>query len=121
MTAVVSDVLQPYLDSLLANADENTELRRVMNFIERLASHPDESVRGLVATEIAYPLLGPGRNELLERARLFVGPATRELLGDQERLVESGHTSIAQRLVLALLGLRRVRVKHRGRRPDQSS
>src|SRR5690348_5497864 len=70
VTAVISDVLQPYFESLLAESNGGTELSDVARFIERLASHPDQSVRSLVATEIAYPLLGPGRDDLLARARL---------------------------------------------------
>jgi hypothetical protein len=114
--AVVYDVLGRYLDSVLSDLDEEVEVRRVMEFVERLAGHRDMRIRGLVATEIAYPLFGPGRQELLQRARLFAGPATRERVNEQERLVASARPGLAQRITLALLGLRKVRVRHRGQR-----
>jgi hypothetical protein len=114
--AIVAEVLGSYLDTLLSDLDEDVELRRVMQFVERLAGHPDFRIRGLVATEIAYPLFGPGREELLERARLFAGPATQERLNEQERLVTSVRPGLAQRITLALFGLRKVRVRHRGKR-----
>ena len=113
VTAVVSDVLGPYLDSLLIEGDEDRDLRRVMGFIERLASHPDVNVRGVVATELAYPLFGPGREELLERARLFMGPATLDLLSDQERLATRAPMGLLDRLSLPILRRRnKVRVLH---------
>ncbi len=114
--AVVYDVLGRYLDSLLSDLDAEVELRRVMEFVERLAGHPDIRVRGLVATEIAYPLFGPGREELLQRARIFAGPATRERVDEQERLVSSARPGLAQRITLALLGLRKVRVRRGAKR-----
>ena len=116
VTAVVCDVLGRYLDSLLSDLDEEVDLRRVMQFVERLAGHPDMRIRGLVATEIAYPLFGPGREELLQRVRLFAGPATRERVDEQERLVSSARPGLAQRITLWILGLRKVRVRHRGKR-----
>jgi hypothetical protein len=112
MYAVLYEVLGSYLDSLLVDGDEDAELRRVMEFIERLASAAP-NVRSLVATEIAYPLLGPGREELRERARLFMGPNSLEVLREQERLVAGARVGLAQRITLAILGRRKVRVIHR--------
>jgi hypothetical protein len=37
VSAVDSQVLTPYLDPVLADLDEEAELRRVMQFVERLA------------------------------------------------------------------------------------
>jgi hypothetical protein len=106
--------LDAYLDSLLIEGDEDRDLRRVMGFIERLASHDDVNVRGVVATDIAYPLFGPGREDLLERARLFMGPATLDLLRDQERLIRGAPMGLLDRLSLPILRRRnKVRVLHR--------
>ncbi len=118
--AAVYEVLGRYLDSLLIDGDEDTELRRVMDCIERLASHPAPDGRGLGATEIAYPLLGSGREELLERARLFMGRNTQEILRGQERLVAGARIGFAQRLTRAILGWRKVRVVHRRKHRDQT-
>jgi hypothetical protein len=116
--AVLYEVLGKYLDSLLVDGDEDVELRRVMEFIERLASAAP-NVRSLVATEIAYPLVGPGREELRERARLFMGPNTQEVLREQERLVAGARIGLAQRLTLAIFGPRKVRVIYRQGRPNK--
>jgi hypothetical protein len=68
--------------ALRANRDEDA--RRVFALTEELAASGDVYAQSVVATEIAYQLVGFGLND---RARPLMGPATQELLESQEELV----------------------------------
>jgi len=69
-------------EALIAN--RNDEARRVFALTEDLALSGETYAQSVVATEIAYQLVSA---QLNARARLFMGPATEELLKTQEDLV----------------------------------
>jgi hypothetical protein len=81
-TAYGRTVFDFLLEALRANRDE--EARRVFALTEELAASGDAYAQSVVATEIAYQLVGLGLND---RARPLMGPVTQRLLEEQEELV----------------------------------
>jgi hypothetical protein len=79
---IYGDVLNPYLDQALAVGDTST-LRRVFEFIELLAHSSDRRLQEVVAVTICEHLR---ENPVtLEKARVYMGRATRRILRDVER------------------------------------
>jgi len=81
-TAYGGTVFDFLLEALRANRDEAA--RRVFALTEELATSGDAYAHSVVATEIAYQLVGLGLND---RARPLMGPVTQKLLEEQEELV----------------------------------
>jgi hypothetical protein len=80
---IYSEVLKPYLISLL-NSDGHAEaLRRVFGFLEQLANHEDRRVQEVVAFSVLEEL--GGESELVEKARKHMGPKTLEFSHEVEK------------------------------------
>ena len=78
---VYGDILIPYLVTLLNASHDTEDLQELFAFIEELAKSPDVHVQEVVAFTILEGLLG---ENLLEKARPFMGPATIALSSDME-------------------------------------
>lgn len=77
------EALNPYIVDPLDSIRINQEaLNRVFAFVERLSGSPDKKVRDVVTDTILAALEGEPR---LERARPYMGPATRHLLKTVQR------------------------------------
>lgn len=73
---VYGDVLNPHVDELIQSGDE-VGLRRVFDFVERLARSSDPRVAEVVAVTVCEHL---GANAArLQAARRFMGPVTHEI------------------------------------------
>jgi hypothetical protein len=79
---VFEDILNPYIDRLLA-ADDEHALRRVFAFIEILSTATDTRLQDLVAVAVCEHLGGDVAR--LDSVRRFVGPATLKILNKVER------------------------------------
>ncbi len=69
---IFNDILFPYVASLLKEGGQDQELRRIFEFLERLANHPDEHVPEVVHNSICEPLCCD--EAALQKARKFMGP-----------------------------------------------
>jgi hypothetical protein len=80
---VYDEILNPYLTRLLESGDEasETELRRVFGVLEDLLVGEDAYAAGAVATTVGEYL--ESDRELLQRARLFMGPRMAEQTRDR--------------------------------------
>jgi hypothetical protein len=74
---VYDEVLIPYISALLTSGEDQT-LKRVFEFIERLATAADTRLRDLVAVTICEPLLADRAG--LDQARRYMGKETRRIL-----------------------------------------
>lgn len=79
------DILVPFINELLASTGDESDatLRRVFEFVERLATTADERLRDLVAVAICEPLVAD--HVRLGRARAYMGPATLRILKKVKR------------------------------------
>ena len=80
---VYDEILNPYLARLLGSDDEASEadLRRVFGVLEELLAEDDNYAAGAVATTVGEYL--ESDRELLQRARLFMGPRMAEQTRDR--------------------------------------
>jgi hypothetical protein len=70
-------VVNPYLISKLQRGEESGPVKRIFEFLERMASSGDDKLANVVATTICERL---GDDPIiLERARGLMGPQTRHL------------------------------------------
>ena len=81
---VYGDILNPYLISLLENADQNQyELQRIFDFLEFLANHEDLHIQEVVQmTVLEY--IG-GKKEVVPNAKKFMGPKTKILFDEIQK------------------------------------
>jgi hypothetical protein len=79
---IFGDVLNPYLIELLDAHHATEQLQKVFEFLEILAHHDDVHVQELVAVTVCERL-GDCR-ELLQKARKFMGPRTRQFSKEVE-------------------------------------
>lgn len=71
---IFADILVPHIVSLLEKGDRDEELKRVFEFLELLANHPDEHVQEVVHNSICEPICS---NEVaLQKSKKYMGPAT---------------------------------------------
>ncbi len=80
---IVGDVLDPYLMDLLRADGQETALVEAFQLLEEMATSADVVVQEVLATTV-LERLGDER-PVLEKARGFMGPATRRLSEDVER------------------------------------
>jgi len=74
---VYADLLVPFIERLLSLPHENEAvLVRTFQFLETLSRDGDEYIRNVVGASVFEELAG---KHLLEKARLFFGPTSREL------------------------------------------
>jgi len=74
---VLATTLNPYLDELLDSNGNAEILRRIFVFLEKLATHPDSDVRGVIRVTVCEHL-GADRTRL-EKARRLMGRGTLHL------------------------------------------
>lgn len=70
------DLLNPYLISLLEADDKPEELRRIFDFLEELANHPNARVQNVVSVTVVEQLTD--KEEWLTAAWPYMGKKTRE-------------------------------------------
>jgi hypothetical protein len=79
---IFGDVLNPYLIKLLDSHHTTEQLQKVFEFLELLAHHDDVYIQELVAVTVCERL--GDRRELLQKARKFMGPRTRQFSKEVE-------------------------------------
>lgn len=79
---VYGDILNPYLNQLL-RSDQEAALQHVFAFLEMLALSEDRRVQEIVAVTVCEHL--GNDDELLRRARRYMGPATLKHSDDVEK------------------------------------
>lgn len=87
---VYGDILNPYIDELLRAKDETT-LRRVFDFIERLSLSDDKRVQDLVAVTVCEHL--GNDNQRLRDAIRYMGDATLKHCHDVESFWKDSPTT----------------------------
>ena len=80
---VFGDVLDPYLVELLTADRQDAALVAAFSLLEEMATSTDVAVQEVLATTV-LERLGDDR-AILERARRYMGPATRRLSEEVER------------------------------------
>jgi len=74
---VYADLLCPWLERLLESPDSyENELRRAFAVLEKLVSEGSQGVRDVVGASVCEVLAA---ENMLDRARAFMGPATHQL------------------------------------------
>jgi hypothetical protein len=79
---IFGDVLNPYLLGLLGADRPDAKLRRVFQFLERLANHEDIHIQELVAVTVCERLGDDPK--LLRRAHEYMGARTRQFSDEVE-------------------------------------
>ena len=79
---IFGDVLNPYLLDLLGAARPDAKLRRVFQFLERLAKHEDIHIQELVAVTVCERLGDDPK--ILHRAHKYMGARTRQFSDEVE-------------------------------------
>jgi hypothetical protein len=79
---IFGDVLNPYLLDLLGAARPDAKLRRVFQFLERLANHEDIHIQELVAVTVCERLGDDPK--ILNRAHKYMGARTRQFSDEVE-------------------------------------
>ena len=80
---IYGDVLNPFLITLLESGKREELLKRIFTFLEVLANHDDVRVREVVAATVCERL-GGHKEELLEKARAYMGPKTLQIVAKLE-------------------------------------
>jgi hypothetical protein len=75
---VFSFVLNPYIASLLESDGDDAELQRIFQFLEAMAISDDDLVQAVLAQSVLEHFSG-NVPELLPKARVYMGDATRHL------------------------------------------
>lgn len=80
--------LNPYIEALLMSDGDDATLRRIFQFLEAMANSGDDQVQNVLGVTVCEHLSGNGP-ELLTKARVYMGDATRQM--SHEIAVGWGH------------------------------
>jgi hypothetical protein len=75
---IFEEVLIPFLFSELQSSKAKPLLRKAFVLLEDMASHPDGDVRDVVGEAVGESFWG--HDDLLSRARKFMGPETKKVI-----------------------------------------
>lgn len=75
---IMGDIFNPFVIGLLETSGDKQTLERAFVFLEDLAARGNDEVENVVTVTICESLVGNGR-EIYERAKRFMGQATKEI------------------------------------------
>ena len=75
---VYGDLLAPYLTTLLNADGSDISLVRVFDFLEQMAKSEDQAIRDVLGTSVLEAI----HQQVLERAKEYMGVYTKDLAGD---------------------------------------
>jgi hypothetical protein len=82
---VFGDILTPYILRLLQDGDAGRRLIDIFKFLELLAADPDKQIQEVVQMSVCERL--GDDQEVLRKARSYMGPATLQLSREIERFL----------------------------------
>ena len=80
---IYGDLLTPYIITLLESGSRAEDLRRLFDFLEELAGHPDVHVQEVVAFSVVERLTDNAH--WLDRAYEYMGPKTLQIVREVKR------------------------------------